>query len=77
MLGDEYLDISELKLRKYRGFVEAPIVKAAPEMLQALKDLVERVKLNGGLGEYTGGKPLALAAAELAIEHAEGRAPWP
>jgi hypothetical protein len=43
------------------------------ELLEVLGALVERVNLNGGLGEYRGGVPFILRRATEAIAKAEGQ----
>lgn len=56
------------------GAVEAQanarLIAAAPDLLRALQALVERVDMNGGLGEYRGGPGFALSNARKAITRA-------
>lgn len=45
------------------------------DLLVALSNLVERVDISGGLGEYVSGPSFALSAAREAITKAEGTTP--
>ena len=49
----------------------AHLIAAAPDLLGALKRLVERIDFNGGLGEYKGGPSFVLKNAREAIAKAE------
>lgn len=49
----------------------ARLIASAPELLEALKNLVKRIDINGGLGEYKGGPSFVMTEARQAIAKAE------
>lgn len=52
---------------------EREALRAENERLrEVLINLVERIDINGGLGEYKGGKPFALEEAKKALEGKDG-----
>jgi hypothetical protein len=53
---------------------DARLIAAAPDLLEALKNLLDRVERNGGIGEYKGGPAFVVKAAKSAIAKAEGQA---
>jgi len=59
------------KMAKAKGEANAKLIAAAPELLEALKRIVERIDINGGLGEYKGGPVFVMKAAREAIAKAE------
>ncbi len=52
------------------GRANANVLAAASDLLEALKQLVERVDRNGGIGEYKGGPAFVMANARTAITKA-------
>lgn len=51
---------------------EARLMALGPGLFKALKDLLERVDINGGIGEYNGGPVFAVSRARALIKRAEG-----
>lgn len=49
----------------------AQLIASAPELLKALERLVERIDVNGGIGEYKGGPVFVMKAAREAITKAK------
>lgn len=51
----------------------AKLIANAPELLKVCKGLVERIDINGGLGDYKGGQAFIMGQARCVIAEAEGR----
>ena len=51
---------------------DARLIAAAPDLLEALKNLVERIDKNGGIGEYKTDPVFVIKYARSAIAKAEG-----
>lgn len=70
VVGYTEADIGSADLEE--AVANARLTAAAPDLLIALRALVERIDLNGGLGEYKGGPAFALGNARKAIAKAVG-----
>lgn len=60
------------ELAKPIAHANARLIAAAPELLEVLERLIERIDINGGLGEYKGGKAFILDDARNIIRKAKG-----